>query len=117
VISGAHVMLYSENAEADRAFFRDTLEIGGVDAGGGWLIFALPPTELGIHPAAPPLPGAELFFTCANLDATISRLHGKGVATSPVMQQDWGRAIRITLPSGSQLGIYEPYHAQPDHEG
>ena len=85
-----------------------------VDAGGGWLIFGLPPAEVGFHPigpeeAVPP----ELYLMCDDLDATITRLRGKGVETDPVTQQRWGLVTRVTMPSGARLGIYQPRHARP----
>ena len=109
MITGTHVMFFSKNAEADRAFLRDVLGFAHVDAGGGWLIFALPPTEAGIHPSYKN-DVHEVYFTTDNLEAEMARLKDKGVACSAPMQQSWGIATSLTLPGGGKLGIYEPRH-------
>jgi catechol 2,3-dioxygenase-like lactoylglutathione lyase family enzyme len=109
MINGAHVVLYSANAEADRAFFRDSLGFPSVDAGDGWLIFALPAAEAAIHPGGAD-DGHELFLLCDNIDAEASRL---GDRAGPVMDRGWGRVTMLTLPGGGQLGLYEPRHARP----
>ena len=112
MISGAHVILLSKDAEADRAFFRDVLEFRSVDAGGGWLIFALPPTELAVHPAEDSQ--QELYLMCQDLEATTDWLRRKGLEVSDeVIERDWGRMVEIKLPSGSPLHLYEPRHASP----
>ena len=108
-IIGMHALMYSKKADETRAFFRDVLGLKSVDAGRGWLIFAAPPTELAIHPAE----GEEfheLFLMCDDIDATLADLGRKGVETGKVTEMPWGRASQITLPSGEQLGIYEPKH-------
>jgi catechol 2,3-dioxygenase-like lactoylglutathione lyase family enzyme len=112
MIFGAHVILYSQDAEADRAFFRDILGFSSVDAGHGWLIFALPPGEAAIHPDET---GGkhELYLMCDDLKAEIARLKKKNVHCSPVKQERWGSITTITLPGGSHLGLYEPRHASP----
>jgi len=109
MISGAHVILYSKDADADRAFFRDILRFPAVDAGHGWLIFALPPAELACHPAEK---GAshELYLMCDDIDAMRAELQKKGVSTTPVHEERWGRVTQITLPGGAQLGMYQPKH-------
>jgi hypothetical protein len=119
-IIGAHVLLYSDNPEADRAFFHDILGFAAVDAGGGWLIFALPPAELGIHPAdrekrSQPhsgrhLLGSVLYLMCEDLPATIKSLQAKGVSCSQVEEEDWGIKTSIELPSGGEIGLYQPTH-------
>lgn len=111
MITGTHVMFYSKNAEADRAFLRDVLGFGHVDAGGGWLIFALPPTEAGVHPSDKN-DVHEVYFTTDNLEAEMARLQEKGVACEAPSQQSWGTSTRINLPSGGKLGLYQPRHAQ-----
>ena len=108
MITGTHVMFYSKNAEADRAFLRDVLGFGHVDAGGGWLIFALPPAEVAIHPA--PRASAEFYLMCDDVDAEIARLTALGRACDPITEERWGRLTRITLPSGAMLGLYQPKH-------
>ncbi len=110
MIRGSHVILYSADAEADRAFLRDVLGLASVDSGGGWLIFQLPPAEVAVHPAD--TSGAtELYLVCDDVEATVADLTGRGVAIEgPVSDQGWGRLVTITLPGGGRLGIYEPRH-------
>src|SRR5438552_17007856 len=112
MIHGAHVILYSPDADADRAFFRDTLKYRHADAGHGWLIFALPPAEIAVHPTES---GAsqELFLMCDDVTAFIADMKAKGFACDPVSEQRWGRLTSLTLPSGAKLGVYEPRHASP----
>lgn len=112
MISGTHVMIYSQDAEADRAFLRDVLEIPCIDSGGGWLIYRLPPTELGVHPGERN-DVHEFYLMCDDLDDTLERLRNKGVTPGPVATQEWGRSAAIPLPGGGQLGLYEAYHARP----
>ena len=118
-ITGAHVLLYSDNHEADRAFFRDILGFRAVDAGGGWLIFALPPAEAGIHPSdgerrqlhgGRRLLGSVLYLMCDNLSVLMKTLQAKGVNCSLVEEEDWGIKTTIQLPSGSEIGLYQPTH-------
>jgi hypothetical protein len=108
VINGAHVIVYSTNADADRAFLRDVLDYPNVDAGGGWLIFKLPPAEVAVHPAE--RPSHELYLMCDDVRATVDELAGKGVACSAVNDQGWGLLTHIRLPGGGELGLYEPRH-------
>ena len=108
MINGSHVILYSTDADADRAFFAEVLGHSHVDAGGGWLIFKLPPAELAMHPGGP---GHELYFMCDELDSTIRDLQERGVEfTQDVTEERWGRVTRFRLPSGSEIGLYEPRH-------
>lgn len=109
MISGAHVMVYSGDATADRVFFRDVLGFASVDAGHGWLIFALPPAELAVHPAEEN-DGHELYFMCDDLKAEISALGEKGVRCSDVQEARWGSITHIRLPGGGEVGLYEPKH-------
>jgi hypothetical protein len=110
VINGGHVIVYSRDAEADRAFFRDVLEFPHVDAGGGWLIFKLPPSELAVHPAEGP-ETHEFYLMCDDVDATVADLVTKGVEfTEPVTDAGWGRLTRLRLPGGGEVGLYEPRH-------
>ena len=118
-ITGAHVLLYSDNPEADRAFFRDILSFPAVDAGGGWLIFALPPAEAGIHPSdgekrqlhgGRRLLGSVLYLMCDDLPAQMKYLQAKGVNCTPVETEDWGIKTTIQLPSGGEVGLYQPTH-------
>jgi catechol 2,3-dioxygenase-like lactoylglutathione lyase family enzyme len=109
MINGAHVILSSKDAEADRAFFRDFLGFPSVDAGHGWLIFALPPAEAAFHPADRNGPH-ELFLMCADLKAEMDALSKKGVLCSKVENERWGSITRISLPGGGQIGLYQPRH-------
>jgi catechol 2,3-dioxygenase-like lactoylglutathione lyase family enzyme len=112
MISGAHVILYSQNAEADRKFFNDIFGFGSVDAGGGWLIFRLPPAELAFHPADEHR--NELYLMCDDLETTRAGLQRKGVVfKGDIQEQSWGRLAHIELPSGGVLGIYQPKHPLP----
>jgi len=112
LITGAHTIIGSTDPDADRAFFRDVLGFDSVDAGEGWLIFALPPAEVAIHPGKNGR--HELYLMCADLEATLHKLEGKGVvAKAPVTEQPWGRLASITLPGGSELYIYQPNHPTP----
>jgi catechol 2,3-dioxygenase-like lactoylglutathione lyase family enzyme len=112
MINGAHVVLYSRDAETDRAFLRDILKLAHVDVGHGWLIFALPPGELAIHPSDEN-DLHQLYLMCDDLDNTMSDLAEKGVACDAVTDQRWGRSTRFHLPGGGKVGLYEPRHARP----
>jgi len=111
MITGAHAMIYSKHAEADKAFLRDVLELGHVDVGGGWLIFALPPSEIAVHPGKKS--AHEIYFMCEDVNAFKSSLDAKKITTSPVRDQGWGLVTSVTLPGGGELGVYEPRHARP----
>ena len=112
MILGAHVIVYSKDAEADRAFFRDVLQYESVDAGHGWLIFKLPPAELAVHPSEQN-DLHELFLICDDVHAFIAEMNGKGVTCSPVEEQRWGSITRLALPGGGKLGVYQAKHASP----
>ena len=113
IISGAHLILFSRDAEETRAFFRDALDLRSVDAGGGWLIFALPPAELGVHPTDGE-PRHELYLMCDDVDATVAELAGKGVELArPVSDEGFGRVGYLDVPGIGELGLYEPRHASP----
>jgi hypothetical protein len=109
MIFGAHFILYSRDAEADRAFFRDVLGFPSVDAGRGWLIFALPPAEAAIHPSDGN-DAHELYLICDDVEAEMKTLAEKGVACSPLENQRWGSITRIALPGGGKVGLYQPRH-------
>jgi catechol 2,3-dioxygenase-like lactoylglutathione lyase family enzyme len=109
MIFGAHVILYSKDATADRAFLRDVLGLSSVDAGHGWLIFALPPAEVAVHPSAEN-GQHELYLMCDDLDAEISALAEKGILCSEVQVARWGSITRIRLPGGGEVGLYQPSH-------
>ncbi len=110
MINGSHVIVFSTDPEADRAFFRDVLEQPHVDAGGGWLILKLPPAELAVHPSDGPT-GHELYFMCDDVEATVRDLSAKGVEfTQEIAEERWGRITRFRLPGGGEVGMYEPRH-------
>ena len=109
MISGAHVIVYSKDPEADRAFFRDVLGFPSVDAGHGWLIFALPPSEAAFHPSEKNGPH-ELYFLCDNLKSEMAALAKKGVTCSAIHEERWGSITRIKLPGGGEIGLYQPKH-------
>ena len=112
-VTGAHLMAFSTDAGATRAFLRDVLELESVDAGGGWLIFALPPAELGVHPTDGP-PHHRLYLMCEDLDAALARLTGRGVtvARDPA-DEGFGRIAYLEVPGLGELGLYEPSHPTP----
>lgn len=113
MIIGVHAIVFTEDAEEDRAFFRDALGFPFVDAGGGWLIFALPPAELAAHPAETN-GRCELHLMCDDLDATIRELKEKGIEPSrPISEESFGLVTAISLPGGGELGLYQPTHASP----
>jgi hypothetical protein len=115
MITGAHAILYSTDAEADRAFFRHLLELPFADAGHGWLVFALPPAELAVHPAE--RSGAqELYLTCDDVAAFVERMTAAGVACTVPVAEQWGSITQVTLPGGGSLGVYEPTHPSPTRE-
>jgi hypothetical protein len=111
MITGSHAMIFSEDPEADRAFLRDVLELPCIDSGGGWLIFKLPPAELGVHGGTNGF--HQIYLICDDLDSTIARLGERGVAAAEVESEAWGRSTTIPLPGGGKLGIYEAHHARP----
>jgi len=113
VINGVHAVIFTKEAEALRAFFRDVLELSSVDAGGGWLIFALPPAELAAHPSEADL-SQELYLMCDDIAATTTELEAKGVEFSgPVRDEGFGLMTALRLPGGGELGLYEPRHPTP----
>jgi extradiol dioxygenase family protein len=119
MITGAHFLLYSKDPDADRKFFREVLGFPAMDAGGGWLIFALPPAELGIHPANEnvvqhhadqDLLGAVMYLMCDDLNAVVKRLEARRIQCTEVLAAGWGSATSVRLPSGGQIGLYQPSH-------
>ena len=112
MLIGAHSILYSTSPEADRAFLREVFELRGVDVGGGWLIFGLPPAELAVHPSDVN-DVHEFYLMCDDVDSLVSEMKKRSVVCSPVQDQGWGRLTHLTLPGGGKLGIYQPRHARP----
>jgi catechol 2,3-dioxygenase-like lactoylglutathione lyase family enzyme len=119
MVNGAHILLYSKDPDADRAFFRDVLQFCAVDVGGGWLIFALPPAELAVHPgegdfmqshAEHSMLGAVVYLMCDDLPEMIRTLDAKGVACTEISQAPWGAKTTVRLPSGGEIGLYQPRH-------
>jgi glyoxalase/bleomycin resistance protein/dioxygenase superfamily protein len=113
MITGVHAIVFAEDAEAVRAFLRDTLELPSVDAGGGWLIFALPPAEIAAHPA-PETGRHELYLMCDDIHATVAELEAKGVEFArAVSDEGFGLMTALRVPGGGELGLYEPRHPLP----
>lgn len=112
MIIGAHSILYSKDADADRAFLRDVLEFPNVDVGGGWLIFGLPPAEVAVHPSRKN-DVHEFYLMCDDVKAFRARMRKRRVPCSAVQSLGWGRLTQVTLPGGGKLGVYEPRHARP----
>lgn len=116
MINAVHAVIYTKDAEAVRAFFRDVIGLASVDAGHGWLIFALPPAELGIHPASSNAEDGRhtLYLMCNDLEATIAELKGKGVEfTGGITDAGFGRLTAMKIPGGGKLQLYQPRHASP----
>lgn len=116
MIVGAHAIVYSANAAADRAFFREVLGLAHVDAGEGWLIFGLPPAEVAVHPSERN-DVHELYLMCDDVAAFVADMKARRVTCGPVMNRGWGLLTEITLPGGGRLGVYQPRHARPPAAG
>ena len=113
MITGVHAIVFSPAADKVRAFFADVLGMSSVDAGGGWLIFALPPAELAVHPADG-TDRHELYLMCDNMEDTLAELRAKGVEVArDVSDQGWGLLAALRLPDGGELPIYQPRHPSP----
>ncbi|MDJ0629284.1 MAG: hypothetical protein QNJ44_13580 [Rhodobacter sp.] len=112
MITGAHMVLFSKDAEADRAFLRDILGTAHVDAGGGWLIFALPPSEMAVHPDAA---GGrqQIYLMTDDVAALKAEMEGRGARCTEPVDEGWGVLMTVTLPSGAALGAYQPRHLVP----
>lgn len=116
MINGLHALIYAKNAAKARAFLKDVLGFPSVDAGKGWLIFAMPPAELAAHPADDPDDSGthELYFMCDDIKKTVAQLKGKGVKfTRPITDQGYGLVTRMKIPGGGKIGLYEPRHPRP----
>jgi hypothetical protein len=112
MIIGAHSIIYSTNADADRAFLRDVLRLPNVDVGGGWLIFGLPPSEVAVHPSEKDS-RHELYLMSDDIAAFVAEMKAQDIACSPVQDQGWGLLTQLTLPGGGKVGVYQPRHARP----
>jgi hypothetical protein len=113
MIVGSHTIIQSKDAEADKAFFRDVLKLSNVDSGGGWLIFGLPPSEVGVHPSSKN-DVHEFYLICDDVEAFVTQMKKLGVDCSPIQEQRWGHLVQVTLPGGGKLGVYQALHARPD---
>ena len=113
MITGAHSIIYSKDPEADRAFLRDVLHLPHVDAGGGWLIFALPPAELAVHPSEKN-DVHEFYLMCDDIRKFRDEMLRAGVVSDEIVSLSWGELTRVTLPGGGRLGVYQPRHQRPD---
>jgi hypothetical protein len=116
MINGVHSIIYSKNPDADRAFFRDVLQLTHVDVGHGWLIFGLPPAEVAVHPSENNGPH-ELYLMCDDIDAFVAEMTQRDVPCSPTHDAGWGVLTQLTLPGGGTLGVYEPRHPRPKPMG
>lgn len=116
MIIGAHSIIYSKSPELDRAFLRDVLKLPHVDLGGGWLIFALPPAEVALHPSSKN-DVHEFYLMCDDVETLIGEMKKRSIPCSPVQNQAWGLLTHVTLPGGGKLGIYQPRHARPKAMG
>jgi hypothetical protein len=116
MIIGGHSIIYSANADADRAFLRDVLKLSHVDVGRGWLIFGLPPAELAVHPAEGN-DHHEFYFMCEDVKAFVSEMSKHNIACAAVQDQGYGLVTSVTLPGGGKLGVYQPRHARPKPMG
>src|SRR5262249_28513798 len=114
MITGAHFIIESKNPEKDRDFFRNVLGLPSVDAGNEWLIFALPPSELAVHPSEVN-DARELYLLCDDIAETVKHLKSSKVKCTPVREMAWGKLVMVTLPGGGKLGIYEAKHPRPEY--
>jgi catechol 2,3-dioxygenase-like lactoylglutathione lyase family enzyme len=112
MIIGAHAIIYSKNPDSDRAFLRDVLGLSGVDVGGGWLIFGLPPAELAVHPSEKN-DIHEVYLMCDNMEDFLAEMKSRGVDCAPAQNPGWGLLTKVSLPGGGTLGVYQPRHARP----
>jgi hypothetical protein len=113
MLTGAHIVIYSSNIEADRAFFGEVLKLPSVDGGGGFMIYAVPPAELAVHEAQ--ASGQhEVYLMCASIERFVGEMKRRGIACTAVSDEGWGLLIEVTLPGGGKLGVYEPRHPRPE---
>jgi len=116
MITGAHSIIYSTNAEADRRFLRDVLKLTHVDVGEGWLIFGLPPAEVAVHPSEKN-DVHELYFICDDVEMLTVEMKKHQIACAPVVDRGYGLFTEVTLPGGGKVGVYQPRHARPQPMG
>ena len=113
MISGTHLIIYSKDAEADKAFFRDVLKLSHIDVGQGWLIFGLPPAEIAVHPSSDS-EHHEIYLMCDDINAFSQQMADQKIVCSEIQDQGWGLLVQLTLPGGGKLGVYQPRHARPN---
>jgi hypothetical protein len=116
MIVGGHSIIYSKDAEADRAFLRDVLKFPNVDVGHGWLIFGLPPAEVAVHPSEKN-DVHEFYLMCDDVQAFVAEMARHQIACAPVKDQGYGLVTQVTLPGGGKLGVYQARHARPPQMG
>jgi hypothetical protein len=116
MINGTHAIIYSNNAEADKEFFKNILKLTNVDVGRGWLIFGLPPSEIAVHPTENGNANGtqELYLMCDDIKAFVEEMGNHNISCSDLQDQGWGILTQLTLPGGGSLGVYQPRHARPD---
>lgn len=112
MITGVHTIIYSKNAEADKAFFRDVLKLTHVDVGQGWLIFGLPPSELAVHPSTNSQ-HHEIYLMCDDINLFVQQMSERKVSCSKIQDEGWGLLVELTLPGGGKIGVYQPRHERP----
>jgi hypothetical protein len=109
-----HALIFSKNPEEMQNFLRDIVSLPSVDAGGGWPIFAAPPTELAVHDANADEEGShELYLMCDDVHAVTAKLAERGVTATPIIDRGWGLVTRLRFPSGDEIGLYQPNHPLP----
>ena len=113
MITGAHSIIYSTDAEADRAFLRDVLKLTHVDVGDGWLIFGLPPAEVAVHPSQKN-DVHEFYFMCDDIEAFVAEMTRREIGCEPIQDQGYGLFTELKLPGGGKIGVYQPRHARPE---
>ena len=112
MITGIHLVIYSKDTEADKAFFRDILKLTNVDVGQGWLIFGLPPSELAVHPSSEN-DRHEIYLMCDDIKTLVRQMSKQKIVCSEIQNQGWGQLVQLTLPGGGKLGVYQPRHGRP----
>ena len=113
MIIGAHVVVASTDPKADHTFFREVLNLTSVDAGGGYIIFGLPASEVSVHHTEGNVPQHELYYLCDDVEAFKAGLASRGVSCGDTQDQGWGLVVELTLPSGAPLHVYQPRHSRP----
>ncbi|HEY9084434.1 MAG TPA: hypothetical protein VIN40_00625 [Candidatus Tyrphobacter sp.] len=115
MITGMHALIYSRHPKALQAFLSNVLELPSVDAGEGWPIYAVPPTELAVHPTEGK-PEHELFLICDDIEKTVAKITEHGIKSTPIEDRGWGLVTTLELAAGESIGLYEPHHPRPPHK-